>query len=232
MALLDFIGGGAGASGIGNMFHSFLHPEEGYEAAEEQEQKFYRDAQGNLRPYNQNGLSQFQRLNQQANALNNPVELENKWAQSYNQSPYAQQLTNKATEAGLGAASTQGLLGSSAALNNIQQSAGDIAQSDRQNYMNDLMQKYMASIGVGQNLYGIGANAAGQMSTNAINQGDTLSQLAYQKTNAPGDLFGKLAGTAANLGINYATGGLAGLGKAVTSQVAPQSQYRFGGANA
>lgn len=194
--------------GIFDMIDSFVNPQRGYEQAAEESKKYYRDAQGNLKPYNQNGLSQFQRLMAQANALNNPAELENQWASGYTESPYAQQMTNKATEAGMNAASSMGLMGSSAALNNIQQSAGDIMQSDRQNYMNDLMQKFMASVGIGQNLYGVGANAAGAMSNNAMNQGQNMAQAAYGQANAPGELFGKLLGTGVNAGINYMTGGI------------------------
>lgn len=191
-----------------DMVDSFLHPERGYEAAEQAAQKYYIDAQGKLQPYSQNGLSQFQRLTGQAEALNNPVQLQNQWAQSYEMSPQARQQFEQAKEAGLGAASGMGLLGSSTALNNIQQSAGDIMQNDRQAYMNDLMQKYLASIGIGQNLYGVGAGAAGAMANNAMNQGQISATNAYGRTNAPGEQFGKLLGMATNAGINYLTGGV------------------------
>jgi hypothetical protein len=213
--------------GIFDMFESFMNPQNGYKAAERpvneanaKSEQYYRDAQGNLQPYSNNGMAQFQRLMEQANALNNPAELENKWASGYSESPYAKMLQQKASNSGLDAASSMGLMGSSAALNNIQQSSGDIMQSDRQNYMNDLMNKYMASIGIGQNLYGIGANAAGQMSNNAMNQGqneinfgNNMAGLEYNRENAPGDMFGKLAGLAIPAGINYATGGLSGVAK-------------------
>lgn len=189
---------------------SFFSPEKGYQAAQEEAQKYYKDAQGNLQPYNANGQSQFQRLTGQAEALNDPVHLQDQWAQSYEMSPQAQQLLSQAKESGLGAASSMGLMGSSAALNNIQNSAGNIMQNDRQSYMNDLMQKYMQSIGIGQNLYGIGANVAGNMSNNAMEMGKNMAGLKYGETNAPGDMFGKLAGIAANAGINYATGGANG----------------------
>lgn len=195
------------------MISSFLSPEKGYEKAGEEQEKYYRDAQGNLIPYNQNGQSQFSRLTQQAEALNNPVNLENKWADSYTMSPYATSQMGRAKEAGLGAASSMGLLGSSAALGNIEQSAGDIAQNDRQSYMNDLMQKYMASIGIGQNLYGTGASAAGAMSQNSMNQGTAAANTAYGEQNSPGQLFGNILGTVADTGINYSTGGLSGVAK-------------------
>lgn len=195
---------------MANMISSFFHPEEGYQKAGEQLQQYYRDAQGNLQPYNQNGMDQYGRLNTQANALGNPVDLQNQWAQSYQESPYAKQMEGQAKEAGLGAASSMGLMGSSAALNNLQQSSHDIMQSDRQQYMNDLMNKYMASVGIGQNLYGTGANAAGQMGQNAMNQGTNMAEVQYGKTNAPGQLFGKLAGAALTPPINYSSGGAGG----------------------
>lgn len=192
------------------MIRSFLHPEDAYREAGKQQEQYYKDAQGKLQPYNQQGLDQYGRLNEQANQLNDPGALENKWAAGYTESPYAQQLQGKATESGLGAASSMGLMGSSAALGNIQQSAGDIVQSDRQKYMDDLMQKYMASIGIGQNIYGTGANAAGQMAGNAMNQGTAMSNIKYGQQAAPGQLFGKIAGGVANAAANYATGGMSG----------------------
>lgn len=218
MGILDSVGSSvAGAVGAGDMFHSFMHPEEGYKAAEGQAEQYYRDAQGNLQPYNQNGMNMYQKLMQQQQALNDPAALQNQWASGYQESPYAKQQEQNATSSGLDAASSMGLMGSSAALNNIQKSSGEIMQGDRQNYMNDLMQKYMASIGIGQNIYGIGANAAGNMSSNAMNQGQTMAGLKYGETNAPGDQFGKILGTAANLGVNYATGGMSGVGSAMSN---------------
>ena len=215
--------------GIGKGIHSFMHPEEGYEKAEGQAQKYYVDAQGKLQPLVNQGQSQFNRLTGQAEALNNPGQLENQWAGGYTESPYARQAQQEATSSGLDAASSMGLRGSSAALNKLEKSAGNLMQSDRQQYMNDRMQKYLASIGIGQQIYGTGAAAAGGQATNAMNQGTNMAGLAYGKQNAPGEMFGKLAGTAANLGLNYATGGMAGAAKAIGNQVAPQPQYNFNG---
>ena len=211
MGIFDFLAPGH------NMLSSFLHPEKGYEKAGEQMQQYYKDAQGNLQPYNQQGLDQYGRLNEQANALNDPAALQAKWSQGYEMSPQAQQQLAQSKEQGLGAASSMGLMGSSAALGNIQQGAGNIMQNDRQQYMNDLMQKYMASIGVGQGIYGQGAQAASGMAGNAMNMGGNMGQLAYGKQNAPGDMFGKIIGGATNAGINYMTGGASGAAKAAAA---------------
>lgn len=195
---------------VTRMIDSFLNPQKAFQAAEDQSQKYYIDAQGKLQPIVNNGMSQYQRLNNQADALGNPVQLENQWNQAYTQSPEAKQTIESAKATGLDSAVSQGLLGSSAALQNIQKSAANIGQNDRQNYLNDLMQKYLSSIGIGQNLYGVGANAAGQQSSNAVNQGNTQAGLAYGEEKAPGDLLGNILGKAADAGINYATGGVSG----------------------
>lgn len=184
---------------LNNGVESFLNPQRGYEAAGDQLQNYYGQAQGNLQPYNQNGLNIYQTLMNQSNALGNPAQLENQWASGYSESPYAKQMTNKATNAGMNAASSMGLMGSSPAINNVQQSAGDIMQSDRQQYMNDLMQKYMQSIGMNQNIYNQGEYAAGQMSKNAMDMGNSMAGAAYGKMNSPGQNFGQAAGMVAGM---------------------------------
>lgn len=193
---------------------SFFNPGKAYKKAGRKMEQYYNQGQGYLQPYNQHGMDQFQRLMNQANELNDPAALQAKWASGYTMSPQAQQLQQKASSAGLDAASSMGLMGSSTAVNNIQNSAGEIMQNDRQNYMNDLMQKYMASIGIGQNLYGTGANAAGAMSNNAMTHGQNMGQMAYGQQAAGGDMFGKLMGMVANGALNYATGGISGGAKA------------------
>lgn len=178
---------------------SFFNPQEGYKGASEQLQKFFEMAQKYNLPFMNQGQAQYDRLNEQAEKLNHPAELENEWTKGYEESPYAKQLTNEATSSGLDAASRQGLLGSSAATTNIQKSAGNIMQSDRQSYINDLMQKFMASIGIGSSLYGVGANAGNELSKNALQTGENQAGLKYGEINSPGENFGKFAGGTAAL---------------------------------
>lgn len=196
------------------MIDSFFSPGNAYKKAGKKMEQYYNQGQGYLQPYNQHGTDQFQRLMEQANALNDPAALQAKWASGYSMSPQAQQLQQKATSSGLDAASSMGLMGSSTAVNNIQNSAGEIMQNDRQKYMDDLMQKYMASIGIGQNMYGTGANAAGAMSNNAMNMGGEMGNIAFNKQNAPGQMFGNLLSMVGNGALNYATGGMSGAAKA------------------
>lgn len=166
---------------------SFLHPERGYKAAGREAEQGWGQAQGFENPYNQAGMNQIGQLQGAENALLNPTELQNKWAASYEMSPYAKQLQEQAKTSGMDAASSQGLLGSSAALSNIQQGASNIMNADRQNYMNDLMEKYKSGIGLGTSMYGTGAQMGGQMGNQAMQAGENRAQMAYGASNAPGE---------------------------------------------
>lgn len=207
MSWTDYIPGG-------NMINSFLHPEDAYKDAENESNKSWQETQGYSKPWIDQGQAQYGRLNTATGDLLDPTGMENKWSTSYEKSPYAQQMLKENQGAGLDAASSMGLMGSSAAVNNIQTGAHNIVNQDRQQYMNDLMQKYMAGIGLGQNMYGTGANMAGTMAGLSNQHGDTMAGLKYGESAAPGALFGKFAGMAADAGLNYATGGMYGAGKA------------------
>jgi hypothetical protein len=178
------------------MINSFLHPENAYKSAEDAEAEQWAQTQGYLNPTIQAGREQLPRLTGAEDQLFHPEELENKWIQSYSESPYAKSLIDRSRSAGLDAASSMGLNGSSAALGNIQQSAGDIASRDRQSYLDDIMKKYMSAIGIGGDIYGAGNNAATNLAGYSSNYGDTRGGLEYGRSAAPGELFGKIAGGA------------------------------------
>lgn len=187
---------------------SFFHPEKAYKKAGKEAQKGYdqsqnlfNQAQAYQQPFMQQGLDQYGRLNNAAGQLMNPEQLQSQWSQGYEQSPYAKQLLAMNQGNGLDAASQMGLMGSSAALNNIQQGAGGIVAQDRSNYMNDLMNKYMQGIGLGQNMYGIGAQTGSNMGNqamaqggNAMTHGQNMAGLKYGEQAAPGQLFGNILG--------------------------------------
>jgi hypothetical protein len=185
---------------------SFLHPEKGYEKGQEQLDKYYQQGQGYLQPYNQFGQDAHGNLSDAMKRLLDPQGLQNEWAKGYTESEAAKNTARMAQENGLDAASSMGLMGSNTALNAIQGGTTNIGLQDRQNYLNDLMQKYLAGAGIAGNIFNTGANAAGTMSGNAMTMGGNSAQMAYGKQNSPGDLFGKLLG----VGIGAATGGIGG----------------------
>lgn len=179
-------------SGGWNMINSFLHPERGFEEAEKESRRAWEEAQGYEKPYWERGNEQAGRLTGAEDKLLDPAALEAEWSKSYETSPYAKQLLEKNRTSGLDAASSMGLMGSSAAINNIQQGAGEIVAKDRQQYMQDLMNKYLAGIGIGQDIYGQGGTAAGNLTRGRLQTGQDLAQERYGKYNAPGQTVGEM----------------------------------------
>jgi len=190
--------------GIGNMVDSFMHPEKGYQKGQQQLDKYYNQGQGYLQPYNQFGQDAHGNLSEAMKRLLDPASLQAEWTNGYAESPSAKNAEAMAREHGLDAASGLGLMGSNTALNAIKGGTTQIGLDDRQNYLDNLMQKYLAGTGIAGNIFNTGAGAAGTMSNNAMNMGGNSAQMIFGKQNAPGDLFGKLLGT----GIGVATGAI------------------------
>lgn len=190
-----------------SLISSFLHPEEGYDDASKQMQNAWGQAQGFQQPYAQAGANQIGTLNSAENSLLDPSALLGKWMQGYQTSPYADKSMQNARESGLNAASSMGLSGSSAALNNIQQSSGDIMNADRSEYLNDLMQKYMTGIGIGQNMFNVGAGTAGNMGNQSLSVGENMGAAAYGAKNAPGNLLKDLMSMGVKGYMAHQTGG-------------------------
>lgn len=183
-------------------------PGKGYRSATGEIKKGYKEAQGYLKPYNQAGMDQIGRLTGAQDKLMNPGSLQNEWAEGYSTSPYAKQLQSEAMNAGLEGAGSMGLLGSSAALNTLQQGSSNIMQKDREKYMNDLMQKYLAGLGIGQNMYNTGANVGGQLGQNAMTQGQNLAGLSFGENNAMmNQLINMIKIYQATQGVGANTGG-------------------------
>jgi hypothetical protein len=185
---------------------SFLNPGKGYEKGQEQLDKYYNEAQGNLSPYNQFGQNQYSNLNEMIQKMMNPGALEDEWIKNYKLSENAKNMQGMAQQQGLDAASSMGLLGSSPALQAIQAGTSQIGAADRQNYLNDLMEKYKTAAGLSQGIFGTGANAAGAMSNNAMNMGQNSAQMAYNRENAGGNMFGGLLGLGGSI-LGSALGG-------------------------
>ena len=177
-----------------NWFSSFLHPGRGYEKGQEQLDKYYQQAQGYMQPYNQQGQAQYGNLDSIIRNLMDPSALNKKWIESYTESPQALQAENMAQDHGLNAASAMGLMGSNTALNALQSGTTQIGLDDRQNYLNDMMNKYMQAAGLSQGIYNTGAGMAGQMGQNAMNMGQNSAEMAYGKQNAGGNMLSGLIG--------------------------------------
>jgi hypothetical protein len=206
---------------------NLLHPGNAYDKAKETSQNYYNQAQAKLNPYSQGGTEANEKLNRLFEALSNPGGLQEQWGKGYEESPYARQLEQGSIDRGLNAAGSMGLMGSSAALNNIQEEGSDIMNKDRQQYMNDLMQKYLAGLGIATNQFNTGAGAAGTQSQNAINQGNTEAGLDFGKYNAGPNMLMQLLSGGAQLGTNYLTGGMGqgSFGRGMWTPSSPMPNY-------
>ena len=178
----------------------FLHPGNAYKGAGQTEQQGYDQAQGIRQPYMDFGQGAGNDLQSMLQKLMNPGGLQDEWSKGYEESPYAQQLTKENTAQGMDQASEMGLGGSSAALSNVQKGAGDIMQKDRQNYMNDLMQKYLAGIGIGTNMFDTGANTANNAATGAQQHGEWQAQNQFNQNNAGSNQLMNMLSLLASMG--------------------------------
>ena len=197
--------------GVMDMINSFIHPERSYKDAQKENQAGWDQSQGYQKPYWQNGIDQTPKLTGAEDKLLNPVALQDEWSKGYENSAYAKQLLEQNKTSGLDAASSMGLNGSSAALNNIQTGAGNIVSKDRQQYMDDLMKKYMNGIGIGKDIYGRGADAGTNLGRGAQQFGESSAQTKYGEKSAPGALLERLMNLFMNQGSNV-TSSIAGAG--------------------
>lgn len=191
---------------------SFLHPGRQYQAAQDQMEKYYGQGQGYLDPYSQGGMQAGGQMQGALGKLMDPAALQDEWMKNYETSEQAKQLQNQAGQYGLDAASSMGLMGSTPALEAIQGGKANIGMRDRQNYLQDLMDKYKTGIGLGENIYGVGAGAAGQQSQNAMHMGDIMGGLAAGRQGAGGAMMGGILGNLASKYTGFGAGGGGGAG--------------------
>ena len=168
---------------------SFLHPGRAYKKAGEVEERNFKQSQQIRHPYIQHGEDAYTGYNDMYQKLMHPEQLQSDWANSYEKSPYATNLQQEAMGQGMDAASASGLNGSSAAIANIQKGSTDIMQKDRQQYMNDMMQKYLSAMGIGSNLYGTGASMAANSANAQQQHGENQAQMTYGQNAAGGNSF-------------------------------------------
>lgn len=173
---------------------NLLHPGGAYDAASQANKQGYEQGQGMRQPYMQQGQEAGGDIMEMLKKLMNPGQLQNEWSQGYETSPLAKQGMAQAQSSGLDAASAMGLGGSSAALNNIQNQASNIGMQDKQNYMKDMMDKYMQALGLGENIYGQGASMASQGASAADQYGQNEAGLGFGKYNAGPNMLAGGAG--------------------------------------
>ena len=193
------------------MFDSFLHPERGYQKAQEQLSQYYNQGQAHFQPYAQQGQEAYGQLGNAMKSLLNPSQLNDQFMNQYQQSDAAKFAQQRALNSGLSAAQAMGLGGASTTMQGLQAQGSEIAAQDEQRFLDRMIQQYLQGAGLAQNIYGHGANASSMMGQNAMNMGQMSGQTAYGAQNAPGELFGKLLGSAVGIAFPaYGNSNLAG----------------------
>ena len=170
-------------------FLGSLDPSRGYTRAGEAIQGGWDEAKGYMSPYNNAGQSQIPGLQGAFANLLNPEKLQSEWASHYETSPQAKDLMERARNEGMDDASAMGLSGSSAALENTQRTGSSIMRADRQQYLNDLMDKYKTGISGGLNMFGTGANMGANMGRGAMETGQNLGQTRFGESSAFQDML-------------------------------------------
>jgi hypothetical protein len=176
-----------GIGGLLKGFNSFMHPEKGYEKAQNQYDKYYGQAQGHLQPYEEQGQQAYGNLNEAMQQLMNPSSLYDKFMNDYHMSDSAKFNQERTQQSGLNALSSMGMLGSTPAIQAMQGENARIGADDEMRYMKQMIEQYMQGANVAQGIYGQGAQAAGQLSQNASNMGSNSAEAAFGKQNAPGN---------------------------------------------
>lgn len=178
-----------------------------YGAAEDQLKQYYNQGLGYLSPYATAGSGEVNPLNDAASQLMNPEQLQAEWSKSYQTSPEAKAIEQQATQQGLGDASSMGLLGSSPALQAIQAGTSNIGLQDRQNYMDQLMNKYQLGVNTRMGMFNAGGNAAANIGNMSSTMGNTMANLAYNKSAAPSSMLGSILGGLGGGALGFFTGG-------------------------
>jgi hypothetical protein len=185
-----------------------------------------------MMPFIQSGQYAIPGMESGAAALMNPEAMESQWINSYKESPYAKELSANVGQQGMTDAASMGLSGSSPALSAITQAQGNIVSSDRQQYLNDLMNKYTTGLGTLGRMYGTGANLTGWMGEGGMaeQQANTAANLTYNQNQAPWSMMSRLMGGAMGYGLGGKMGAMSGMGM----QLPQQNNYyedMYGGAN-
>jgi len=173
----QMFGGGLGGF-LGGLFGNSGKP---YDKAMEQYQQWANKSQQALQPYQQagqGGLADYQKWLQ---GQQDPSGFINNLMGGYQQSPYAQNLQQQSMNAGQNAASASGLTGSTPLMQQLQQNAGNIANQDQNQWLQNVL-GINTQYGQGQqNLMQGGQNAANALSNIYNQMGQNMGQAAYGK---------------------------------------------------
>lgn len=171
----SMFGGGLGGL-LGGLFGDSGKP---YDKAMEEYQKYMQMAQGAQQPYADAGKGAVGDYQKWLQGQQDPSKFINNLMGQYQESPYTKFMQQQSQNAGINAGSANGLSGSSALMQQMQQNAGNISQQG----MNDWLQSVLGintQYGQGQNnLMQGGQNAANALTNMYSQYGDKMGDAAF-----------------------------------------------------
>lgn len=177
-----------------------------YQNQMQQSQDQFAQSQQLLQPFVNWGMDAGSEYGQAMRKLLNPQALQDEFMSSYEPSEQAKYMSEQAQSGGLDAASSMGIMGSTPALQAIQKGTSNIMADDKQRYLDQLMQKYLAGAGIAGNIYGTGASSAGQQANIGAQAGgyrqqggSDMSQFRYGEGMAGPSMLGNIGGALTGL---------------------------------
>lgn len=169
-------------SGLGGLLGGlFGNSGKSYDKAMEQYQKYGQQASGAQQPYQEAGTGAIKDYQDWLAKQQNPSGFINDLMGQYQESPYAQYLQKQSMRAGTNAASASGLTGSTPFAQQLQQNAGNIANQDQNQWLQNVL-GINTQYGQGQNnLINSGQNSANTLSNLYNQMGTNMGEAAYGK---------------------------------------------------
>lgn len=193
---LGSLGGMGGMGGLaqflGGLFGNSGSP---YGDAMDQYQKWANMAQGVQNPFLQAGTGAIGNYQNWLSGMQDPSKFMNNLMGQYQESPYAKYMQQQAIRSGQNAASASGMAGSTPFAQQLQQNASNISSQDMNNWLQNVL-GVNSQYGQGeQNLMGLGANAANQLTNMYGNMGQQMGQAAYgQQAGNNQDMWNMIGG--------------------------------------
>jgi hypothetical protein len=168
------------AGGIGSIASGLFNDSGApYNAAMDQYQKYYNQAQNTQQPFLNAGTGAIPNYQNFLSKMQNPTDFINNISSQYKESPYAQYQQQQARRAAENFGSANGLSGSTLLMQQAQQNASNISSQDMNNWLQNVLgvnQQY----GQGQqNLIQGGQNSANSLTNLLSMLGNNMGQAAY-----------------------------------------------------
>lgn len=153
-----------------------------------------------LKPYAEKGNAVYPFLQGQYNQLlNDPTRLLTKLGQAYQQSPGYQFQLNQSLNAGYRASAAKGMLGSPMQQQQAQQTAGQLANQDFNQYLARALGLYGQGLAGEQSIYNTGAGVSTNLGENLANALMSQGNLAYSNATNQNQMNQQLLGMLASL---------------------------------